>query len=207
MDRRMRFTSSLVRIAWVLALALLTGCGGDSAPVRHAVDTHAEDACAVCGMYLDGSPGPRAQAWIEGRTRPLLFDSTRDFFAYVLQPENQAALQELFVQNSAHIDWRNPSHAAVSFIDARSAWYVAWQPLPGSMGPTLAPFATRAAADGFARQHGGAVLRFGDITAALVAALDYHCPTTPGTGPDPSPSCRAGPMASPPAHPDTEGQR
>jgi copper chaperone NosL len=167
---------TLRRAAFVLALALLAGCSGNPAPAHHAVDTHPDDACAVCGMYLDGSPGPRAEAWISGRAKPLVFDSTRDFFAYVLQPENQSALQELFVQDSARLDWQQPAHAAVSFIDARRALYVAWQPLSGSMGPTLAPFANRAAADAFVREHGGAVLRFAEITPALVAALDFHCP-------------------------------
>ena len=164
------------RASFVLVLALLAGCGGNPPPAKHAVDTHADDACAVCGMYLDGSPGPRAEAWVSGRAKPLVFDSTRDFFAYVLQPENQTALQELYVQDSAHIDWQQPSHAAVSFIDARRAYYVAWQPLPGSMGPTLAPFASHAAAESFVREHGGAVLAFDEVTPALVATLDYRCP-------------------------------
>ena len=170
-----------LRFAFGLLLAaspplLLPACGGGSAPAMHAVDTRADDACAVCGMYLDGSPGPRAQAWVAGRDRPFVFDSTRDFFAWVLQPENQAGLRELFVQDSARIDWQKPSHASGSFVDARKALYVAWQPLPGSMGPTFAPFATRAAAETFVRAHGGAVLHFDDITPKLVAALDYRCP-------------------------------
>lgn len=182
-------TTIVRRAVLLLALALLAGCSGHPAPAKHAVDTHADDACAVCGMYLDGSPGPRAEAWVAGRTKPLLFDSTRDFFAYVLQPENQANLQEMFVQDSTHIDWQKPSRAAVSFIDARAAFYVAWQPLPGSMGPTLAPFATRAAATAFVREHGGAVLRFGELTPALVSSLDYHCPAARAGSP--SPHCLA----------------
>lgn len=200
-----------------LALVLLAGCGGGHAPAQHAVDTHPDDACAVCGMYLDGSPGPRAEAWVSGRAKPLVFDSTRDFFAYVLQPENQSALQELFVQDSAHLDWRQPSHAAVSFIDARRAFYVAWQPLPGSMGPTLAPFASRAAAQAFVHEHGGAVLGFDEVTPALVAALDYRCPAqaagargplqclaapASSTGLPATPQPPAAPAAQePPAHP------
>lgn len=193
--------TTIIRAALVLALGLLAGCSGDRPPAKHAVDTHPDDACAVCGMYLDGSPGPRAQAWVAGRAKPLVFDSTRDFFAYVVQPENQAGLREMFVQDSTHLDWTKPSHAAVSFIDARSAFYVAWQSLPGSMGPTLAPFARRAAATAFAREHGGAVLAFADVTPALVAALAYRCPpagTTPG-----GVRCLAGSAAaSQPDHPD-----
>ncbi|UGB37413.1 nitrous oxide reductase accessory protein NosL [Frateuria soli] len=173
------------RATLVLALVLLAGCRGDPAPARHAVDTHPDDACAVCGMYLEDSPGPRAEAFLAGRDKPLVFDSTRDFFAYVLQPENQASLEALFVQDSTRIDWQHPAHAAVSFVDARQASYVVWQPLPGSMGPTLAPFASRAAAAAFVRGHGGAVLDFAQITPALVSALDYRCPArdaAAGTG-------------------------
>lgn len=207
--------TTIRRAALVLALAVFAGCGGHPPPAKHAVDTHADDACAVCGMYLDGSPGPRAEAWTAGRAKPLVFDSTRDFFAYVLQPENQAALQELFVQDSAHIDWQQPSHAAVSFIDARRAFYVAWQPLPGSMGPTLAPFATRTAAEAFVREHGGAVLGFDEITPALVAALDYRCPARATSdaggplqcvaGPEPSSGLPATPRR--PASPASQEQR
>ncbi|MFC5435634.1 nitrous oxide reductase accessory protein NosL [Rhodanobacter umsongensis] len=189
--------------ALALTLALLAGCGGGQVPAQRAVDTHPDDACAVCGMYLDGSPGPRAEAWVAGRAKPLVFDSTRDFFAYVLQPENQATLQELFVQDSARIDWQQPSHAAVSFIDAHRAYYVAWQPLPGSMGPTLAPFATRTAAAAFVHEHGGAVLGFDDITPALVATLDYRCPARIAAASGRPSQCLAGPAAStrPPASP------
>lgn len=171
---RFRFAFRLL-LASVLP-ALVYACDGDATPARHAVATRADDACAVCGMYLDGSPGPRAEAWVTGRDRPFVFDSTRDFFAWVLQPENRAGLRELFVQDSSRIDWRKPSHASGSFMDARKAIYVAWQPLPGSMGPTFASFATRPAAEAFVRSHGGAVLHFDDITPKLVAALDYRCP-------------------------------
>jgi copper chaperone NosL len=173
--------------------ALLSACGSNPAPAKHAIDTHADDTCAVCGMYLDGSPGPRAEAWVAGRDRPFVFDSTRDFFAYVLQPENQSALREMFVQDSARIDWNAPGHAKESFIGARDAFYVAWQPLPGSMGPTFAPFATRAAAENFVRAHGGAALRFGEITTELVAALDYRCPPGAARVAGHLVPCRAGP--------------
>lgn len=187
-----------------LALTVLAGCGGGHAPAQHAVDINPDDTCAVCGMSLDGSPGPRAEAWIAGHDKPLMFDSTRDFFAYVLQPENQATLQELFVQDSTRIQWQQPTHAAVSFIDARRASYVAWQPLSGSMGPTLAPFATRAAAETFVREHGGAVFGFDEITPTLVATLDYRCPARAAAashGPQQCVALPTIPSTGLPAHP------
>ena len=127
-------------------------------------------------MYIHAAPGPRAEAWVQRHKTPLKFGSTRDFFAYVLDPENQTGLQHLLVQDSARINWQRPSNAADTFVDARSAWYVAWQPLSGEMGPTFASFGTRHDADAFVRVHGGAVLRFSEITPALTTLLGYACP-------------------------------
>ncbi|WHZ18076.1 MAG: Nitrous oxide reductase maturation protein, outer-membrane lipoprotein NosL [Rhodanobacteraceae bacterium] len=200
MRLRVQLISRFSRCFALLALVLLVAaCSGKPAPARHAVDVQPDDVCAVCGMELSASPGPRGQAWVAGKARPLMFDSTRDFLAYVLQPENQSGLRELFVQDTARIDWQHPGRDAASFIDARRAVYVAWQPLPGSMGPTFAPFANRAAAEAFVRTHGGAVLAFDAITPELVATLAYHCPAAASAG---DAHCMAPPasaqIASPP---------
>lgn len=166
--------------AWLLlALVafLLTACSPSQAPPpQAAVDIHKGDACAVCGMYINAGPGPRAEAWVRGYKAPLKFGSTRDFFAYALDPENKARLQQLLVQDSAQIDWQHPSNAAQTFVDARSAWYVAWQPLLGLMGPTFASFAERQDAAAFVRTHGGELLQFSDVTPAMTSLLSDGCP-------------------------------
>lgn len=170
------------RWLWLLASAgALAGCGaGTTQDARPPVAIGAEDACAVCGMDIAGSPGPRAEAYVGDAAQPLKFESTRDFFAYVLQPDVTSQLGAVYVQDAARIDWTHPGGAAAGFTDARAAYYVAWQPLQGGMGPTLASFAHRADADAFVAAHGGEVLRFGDVTPALVSQLDYACPA-PGT--------------------------
>ena len=53
-------------------------------------------------------------------------------------------------------------------IDARNAYFVHGSSRHGSMGPTLATFSTDTDAQAFAREHGGKVLRFADITADMV---------------------------------------
>lgn len=168
-------------LAWLLLALfslLLSACGSSQAPpVQAAVDIHKGDSCAVCGMYIDAGPGPRAEAWVQGYKAPLKFGSTRDFFAYVLDPENQTRLQQLLVQDSAAINWQYPSNAAATFVDARSAWYVAWQPLIGVMGPTFASFATRADAETFVRAQGGEILAFAAVTPEMTTLLDYACPS------------------------------
>lgn len=170
------------RIRWpqaalLLAALALAGCAAEhSAQPEPAVAIAPGDVGAGCGMVIDGSPGPRAEAWIDGYTAPLKFGSTRDFFAYVLQPEHRLRVGHLYVQDSAAIDWRQPTDAAASFIAAREAYYVAWQPRLGMMGPTFASFATRSAADAFVARNGGQVLRFRDITPELVGLLEAGCP-------------------------------
>lgn len=174
-------TCSLRTWLAIFTLLLLGACGNNqkSAP-QLAVDITPEDTCAVCGMYVYGSPGPRAEAYIQGRKLPLKFDSTRDFLAFVLQPENKRILQHTFVQETANLDWQHPSNAASSFIDASSAWYVAWQPLAGAMGPTLASFAKRTDAVAFVQKYGGEVLDFDQVTPELISLLESSCPA-PGT--------------------------
>lgn len=158
--------------AFLLGLLLLTGCEKHlMPPSQQPVAIEDEDVCAVCGMYIKNSPGPRGEAYVEGQKKPLKFDSTRDFFAYVLQPENATRLQHLFVQDSARINWAHPSNSADSFTDARTAYYVGWQPLLGSMGPTLASFARKEDANQFVREHGGHLLRFDEITPEMISLL------------------------------------
>ncbi len=168
-------------LTWLLValvVLLLTACGTSQAPPpQAAIDIHKGDACAVCGMYIDAGPGPRAEAWVQGYKAPLKFGSTRDFFAYVLDPENTARLQQLLVQDSAQINWQHPSNEARTFVDARTAWYVAWQPLSGLMGPTFASFATRPDAEAFVRAHGGELLGFSEVTPELTTLLGYVCPS------------------------------
>lgn len=154
----------------------ITGCDDHATARQVPVPIEMNDTCAVCGMYITKYPGPRAEAYVQGMGAPLKFGSTRDFFAYVLQPENQVELQSLFVQDTAKIDWRHPPDTPESFINARRAYYVVFQPLTGAMGPTLAPFNHKAAAARFIATNGGALLRFHQITPDLISGLATSCP-------------------------------
>lgn len=167
-------------IAAVSAACLLDACGPtDNSARKPAVPIEKGDTCAVCGMYIIPYPGPRAEAYLAGVAKPLKFGGgLRDFFAYVTREDVARRLEALYVQDTAQIDWAHPSNAANSFIDARNAYYVAWQPLPGEMGPAFASFAKRSDAKAFIAAHGGALLHFDQITPALVSGLTYTCPPT-----------------------------
>jgi nitrous oxide reductase accessory protein NosL len=58
-------------------------------------------------------------------------------------------------------------------VDAREAWFVVGSDVLGPMGHELVPFARREEAEEFLRDHRGAsVLRFDDVNARILEALD-----------------------------------
>jgi len=187
--------------AAALAIALVMGgCGGSESARQSADAIRAGDTCAVCGMYIAKYAGPRGEAYITGYDAPLKFGSTRDFFAYVTQPDTKHSLESVFVQDSARIDWAHPSGAPDTFIDARKAYYVGWQPMEGAMGPTFASFASRQDAERFIGAHGGALLSYDQITPTVVSELGYACPKSGGLpGGAGGAGCAADPHGSRPA--------
>ncbi len=155
----------------LLSLLMLSACGQDQgARTTHAPEAFEDgDECHVCGMLITQFPGPKAEVFVEGAPRALKFCSTRDLFAYLLQPEHASGLREIYVHDMAQTEWDHPEDTAL--ISARDAWYVAGHRLKGAMGPTLAAFAGQADAESFIGQHGGRLLRFKDIDLETVTRL------------------------------------
>ncbi|WP_303900912.1 nitrous oxide reductase accessory protein NosL [Thiohalomonas denitrificans] len=151
---------------------LLAGCGDEAeqrAQTREPVPIEHGDECHVCGMIITNFPGPKGETFLRGSDRARKFCSTRDLFAFLLQPENATIVREIYVHDMAQTDWEHPEDTAL--IDARSAWYVVGHPLSGAMGPTLAPFAERADAEAFIAEHGGERLQFDEITLDVMGEL------------------------------------
>ncbi len=148
-----------------LAVLTLTACSGDEEQaIAKPEPVHFEsgDECHVCGMIIEGFPGPKGEAITEKDQQVRKFCSTRDMFAWMLQPENANRDHTLYVHDMAQTGWQDPNDAAL--IDAREAFYVVGSDRKGAMGPTLASFAAQADATGFAAEHGGEVLAFQEIT-------------------------------------------
>ena len=155
-------------------LGLLTAAGCEQRTghehTRHPpVAFSAGEECHVCGMIIARFPGPKGEAWVSHRERPLKFCSTRDLFAWLLQPETAAVVEQIYVHDMAQSDWSQPDDARL--VDARKAWYVAGSTRTGAMGPTLASFAARDAAQAFADEYGGRLLRFDEITQAVLESM------------------------------------
>lgn len=141
----------------------LAACGEKpEAVTEHVLEAiHADDECHVCGMTVARFPGPKAQAFVRHREHSFKFCSTHDLFSWLLQPETAAIVEAVYVHDMGATDWEHPADDA--FVDAKSAWYVIGHDQRGAMGPTLASFHNRGAADDFAVRHGGRVLSFQQV--------------------------------------------
>lgn len=166
-------------VSLLLYAMLMAGCDRSEEVTKTLppVAIEAGDECHVCGMIITNFPGPKGEAYLRGGRKPLKFCSTRDLFSYLLQPESQTMVTQIYVHDMAATDWEHPANTA--FVDARSAWYVADQPLEGAMGPTLASFNRREDALDFIKKHGGRLLRYDDITLELLANLGMQLQKSP----------------------------
>ncbi len=165
----------LPAVAALLLVTAITVCGESSEVdvMQRAVAIESADECHLCGMIIRGFPGPKGEQYTRGQARTQKFCSTRDLFAFLLQPENIHRAARVFVHDMAVAPWESPDDNA--FIDARSAFYVVNHSQQGAMGPTLASFKTEADARQFSGRFGGRVIGFADITLELLSGL------TPGT--------------------------
>jgi copper chaperone NosL len=158
-------TSTTRQLACVALLAVLAACS-HTPPKAHPLEPSDDTACALDGMVLKDFAGPKAQIhYAEGQ--PDFFCNLTELFDVVLAPESKRAVVALFVQDMGHTDWDHPQ---AHWIDARTAYYVVGSRKPGSMGPTFGAFANTSDADAFAAREGGKVLRFDQITVAMVKA-------------------------------------
>lgn len=145
------------------AVLIAAGCGKtESRPEPREITR--ETACALDGMILADYPGPKGQI-VYARGDPDFFCDTMELVSILLRPEQVKPVAGAFTQDMAAADWAQPKG---HWIDAKTAWYVLGGDLEGSMGPTLATFARADDAQAFARKHGGRVLRFDEITPAMV---------------------------------------
>lgn len=150
----------------MLMMALfLVGCSGETEKaVEKPAPVHIEsgDECHICGMAITRFPGPKGEVITEKEQTVHKFCSTRDMFAWVLQPENIMRKHTLYVHDMSQTEWAGPDDAAL--IDARDAVYVFGSERKGAMGQTMASFSTEAAAKDFMAEYGGELLTYDAIT-------------------------------------------
>ena len=161
-------TPTLLWCSVIVALAALftvpmTTAGKD---LKVPLDPGEKDRCPVCGMFV--SPYPE---WV-GQVRhsdgtTVFFDGSKDLFRYLLSLDRFAP--DKTRRNVAAVFVTNYYDGEV--IAARTAFFVAGSNVMGPMGPELVPHRSLEAAQDFARDHHGRrILRFDEITSAMLRA-------------------------------------
>ncbi len=169
-------------VALLAALALAACKPEAEAPAPQAVTDAAIGH--YCGMMLSEHGGPRGQIFVKGEETPVWFSSARDTVAFTLLPEEPKDIAAIYVSDmGAAPSWEDPG--ATNWTDAKTASYVIGSDAEGGMGGAEAvPFADRAKAEGFAKEHGGEVVAFSAIPADYI--LGAHDGATDTGTADPS---------------------
>ncbi|SDK10859.1 copper chaperone NosL [Ferrimonas sediminum] len=166
-------------LPFLLVALVLSGCGQSQAEsttvaASEAAVTHIDEQrrCHQCGMFITRYPGPKGVVKLKGQQAAMAFCSTGDLFQFILQPQNQRQVTQVWVHDLAQTDWDKPADSA--FMDAHEAWYVAGSSRHGAMGPTLASFSSENVANAFANSYGGKVLRFDQLTLDNLGTMAGH---------------------------------
>lgn len=171
----LKAASKAITLAGLFSLALLSGCSQEKVEAIAApepVIIQNGEECDLCGMYINRFPGPKGQVFERGGVTAKRFCSTRDMFAYALQPEHQHRIEHIFVHDVATAPWDEQEKA--QYIDAKTAFFVSGHDLKGAMGPALASFSTQADANQFIELHGGEVLKFSDIDIDTLSMMSHQ---------------------------------
>lgn len=169
MDRR-RAGTALLALAAGFSIRAATGAGPTASPPAASIlpQPGPRDLCPVCGMLVAKYP-----AWVaiaryrDGHAH--FFDGAKDLFKYLFDLPRYAPGHRR--EDLAGL-WVTEFYG-LTRIDARQAWYVIGSDVLGPMGHEFVPFASRAEAEEFMRDHKGKrTLGFVDITAEWVEKLD-----------------------------------
>ncbi len=146
--------------------ALLAGAASaaEYRPVAPAVT----DKCPVCGMFVAKYPDFLAQVVYRDGTYAV-FDGAKDLFKYLLNLQRYAPSRRAADIGANYVT----DYYALTPIDAKRAWYVIGSDVYGPMGRELIPLGTEREAKEFLADHKGSrLLRFEDITTAILKELE-----------------------------------
>jgi len=134
---------------------------------QHAshIDVPGSAKCPVCGMFVAKYPKWAAAMQMEGKT--YYFDGVKDMMKYYIFdgdfPYDRNKIDTIWVSD----------YYTLEAVSAKEAYYVLDPNVFGPMGHELIPFKSAEAAETFMQEHHGKrIVRFHEITARMVMALD-----------------------------------
>ncbi|WP_374090043.1 nitrous oxide reductase accessory protein NosL [Methylomicrobium lacus] len=159
---------ALFQSARLPALIFLLCFAGASQGGDGEVTIKKTDRCPVCGMFVYKYPKWVARIVFQSGDA-FFYDGAKDMFKYVFDiakytpGQSAEKIQSIFVTD----------YYEVELIDAKTAFYVIGSDVLGPMGHELLPFKDQEAAQEFLEDHKGkTILRFQDVTPAVIESLD-----------------------------------
>jgi copper chaperone NosL len=127
-----------------------------------------KDKCPVCGMFVVKYPDFVAQIQFRDGTASW-FDGTKDMFKFYLNMSRYAPGKKTTDVAAVFVT----SYYDLSLVDGLTACYVIGSDVYGPMGRELIPFTRETEARDFMKDHHGkAMIRFRDVTPAILKTLD-----------------------------------
>jgi len=152
--------------SWLALLMLIFWMGASHADDPPSIKK--TDRCPVCGMFVYKYPKWVAQIVFKDGTY-YFYDGAKDMFKHYFNvpkytPGKSAeGIKAIYVTD----------YYEVELIEAKSAFYVIGSNILGPMGHELLPFKDQASAQEFLEDHKGkSILRFQDVTPAIIESLD-----------------------------------
>ncbi len=126
------------------------------------------DKCPVCGMFVAKFPQWVAVVTFKDGARSFT-DGPKDALRLLADLKRLGGGRTPDQVSSCLVK----DYYSLRPVEAREAFYVVGSDVTGPMGRELVPFATRADAEAFTREHHGqGILRYADLTPARLKALD-----------------------------------
>ena len=170
------------KIFIVFLIFFLAACGRDVEAEKPAPVALTQDAAGhYCQMIILDHDGPKSQAHLLNNGNPLWFSQVRDALAFMKSPDKTFEITVVYVNDiGAAPSWSDMG--VDNWIEAKTAFYVVGSDAKGGMGaPEFVPFAEIEKANDFAKERGGKVLSFDEISAEMVLAPLYDGETPNNT--------------------------
>lgn len=146
---------SLIKLCLGAAVAVSLSTAAVAGPFTQT------DQCSSCAMVIKKYPGPKGLLVLKDKSVQK-FCSARGTACGYAAAMKKTGVVHVFMHDAGAVDWKNPDDSKL--IDATKAWFVYGSKVKAVMGPSLASFATKEAAQAFQKANGGKLMSFADLT-------------------------------------------
>ncbi|CAG7857472.1 hypothetical protein MCAMS1_02309 [biofilm metagenome] len=161
-------SSIALTILPIVLLALLSGYWPSAYAEDQSVEIKKIDRCPVCGMFVYKYPKWVAQIYFQDGSS-YFYDGAKDMFKHLFDTGKYTPGKTADKVKSIYVT----DYYEVELIDAKTAFYVIGSDVLGPMGHELLPFKEEDAAKEFMEDHQGkSIIRFQDVTPAVIQSLD-----------------------------------